>query len=107
MAIATVIGATIGILIAIFCVKSFYTLWWWPKMIEKKLKKEGIHGLPYQFLFGNLKEMTRMSREAKKTPLVNHDIVPWVNPFILRLSKTYGKPAMPCIYISLTLHIFC
>lgn len=91
MAIATVIGATIGILIAVFCVKSFYTLWWWPKMIEKKLKKEGIHGLPYQFLFGNLKEMTRMSREAKKTPIVNHDIVPWVNPFILRLSKTYER----------------
>ncbi len=91
MAIVTVIGATIGILIALFFVKSFYTLWWWPKMIEKKLKKEGIHGQPYQFLFGNLKEMTRMSREAKKKPLVNHDIVPWVNPFILHLSKTYGK----------------
>ncbi|CAN4099723.1 unnamed protein product [Withania somnifera] len=60
-------------------------------MIEKKLKEEGIHGHPYKLLFGNLKEMTKMSKEAKKQRLLNHDILPWVNPFLLHLSNTYKK----------------
>ncbi|MCD7459564.1 hypothetical protein HAX54_041300 [Datura stramonium] len=40
MAAATLIAATFGILVAIFCGKVLYTIWWWPKMIEKKLKEE-------------------------------------------------------------------
>lgn len=95
MAVATLIAAIVGILVAIFCGKVWYTVWWWPKMIEKKLKKEGIHGEPYQVLFGNLKEMMKMSREAKKQPLVNHDIIPWINPFLVRLSKTYSNSNFP------------
>ncbi|XP_055832609.1 cytochrome P450 CYP72A616-like [Solanum dulcamara] len=91
MAAATIIGAIVGILVAYFCGKVLYTIWWWPKMIEKKLKKEGIHGEPYKLLFGNLKEMTKMSREAKKQSLLNHDIVPWASPFLVHLSNTYKK----------------
>ncbi|XP_055832610.1 cytochrome P450 CYP72A616-like [Solanum dulcamara] len=91
MAAATIIAAIVGILVACFCGKVLYTIWWWPKMIEKKLKKEGIHGEPYKLLFGNLKEMMKMSREAKKKPLLDHDIIPWVNPFLLHLSNTYKK----------------
>ncbi|PHT32661.1 hypothetical protein CQW23_28998 [Capsicum baccatum] len=89
MAAAMVIGATIGILVAIFIGKMLYTVWWWPKMMEKKLQEEGIHGHPYKLLFGNLKEMMKMSREAKKQSLLNHDFLPWVNPFLLHLSNTY------------------
>ncbi|KAM3308617.1 hypothetical protein P3S67_010361 [Capsicum chacoense] len=57
----------------------------------KEVAGEGIHGHPYKLLFGNLKEMMKMSREAKKQPLLNHDILPWVNPFLLHLSNTYEK----------------
>ncbi|KAM3375481.1 hypothetical protein P3S68_014195 [Capsicum galapagoense] len=91
MAAAMVIGATIGILVASFIGKMLYAVWWWPKMMEKKLQEEGIHGHPYKLLFGNLKEMMKMSREAKKQPLLNHDILPWVNPFLLHLFNTYEK----------------
>ncbi|KAF3673147.1 putative two-component response regulator-like APRR2-like isoform X1 [Capsicum annuum] len=91
MAAAMVIGATIGILVASFIGKMLYAVWWWPKMMEKKLQEEGIHGHPYKLLFGNLKEMMKMSREAKKQPLLNHHILPCVNPFLLHLSNTYEK----------------
>ncbi|PHT32660.1 hypothetical protein CQW23_28997 [Capsicum baccatum] len=91
MAAAMLIGATIGILVAFFFGKVLYTVWWWPKMIEKKLEEEGIHGYPYKVLFGNLKEMMKMSKEAKKQPLLNHDIIPWVNPLLQQLSNTYKK----------------
>ncbi|XP_075100458.1 cytochrome P450 CYP72A616-like [Nicotiana tabacum] len=91
MAAATLIAETVAILVAIFCAKLLYTIWWWPKMIEKKLKKEGIYGYPYKLLFGNLKEIMKMSKEAKKQPLLTHDIIPWVNPFLLHVANTYKK----------------
>ncbi|XP_009593497.1 cytochrome P450 CYP72A616-like [Nicotiana tomentosiformis] len=93
MAGVTLIAATIfGILVAIVCVKFLYKIWWWPKMMEKKLKKQGIHGHPYKFLFGNLIEMMRMSKEAKSKPLsLTHDIMPWLNPFLQHLANNHRK----------------
>ncbi|CAN4097814.1 unnamed protein product [Withania somnifera] len=81
MAAAMLIAETFGILVAIF----------FGKMIEKKLKEEGIRGHPYKLLFGNLKKMMKMSKAAKKQPLLNHDIIPWVNPLPLHLSNTCNK----------------
>lgn len=93
MAGVTLIASTIfGIFVAIVCAKFLYKIWWWPKMMEKKLKKQGIHGPPYKFLFGNLKEMMRMSKEAKSKPLsLTHDIMPWLNPFLQHLANNHSK----------------
>lgn len=62
-------------------------------MIEKKLRKEGIHVLPYNFIHGNLKEMIKLASEAKSKPMeLTHDIAYRVDPFLLQLSILYKKP---------------
>ncbi|CAI9089119.1 OLC1v1023628C1 [Oldenlandia corymbosa var. corymbosa] len=67
-------------------------VWFKPKKLEKCLKKQGLRGTGYKFLFGDVKEMLRMDAEAKGKPMnFSNDIVPRVMPFIHKIINQYGE----------------
>ncbi|KAK9267321.1 hypothetical protein L1049_009745 [Liquidambar formosana] len=69
-----------------------YSIWWKPKMIEKCLKGQGIHGPPYRLFYGNFKEMSKMAKEAASKPMkFTHDVMPRLNPFLQKNMLIYGK----------------
>ncbi|KAF2283482.1 hypothetical protein GH714_010480 [Hevea brasiliensis] len=75
-------------------------------MIEKKLKRQGIHVLPYKLLVGNIKEMNKLASEARSKPMeLSHDIATLLNPMLQKLAMTYKKPiaiwhgTVPCVVI--------
>ncbi|XP_022738158.1 cytochrome P450 CYP72A219-like [Durio zibethinus] len=83
-----------------------YVIWWRPKMIEKQLWKQGIHGYPYKLIHGNTKEMIKLGKEKGAEPVEKpHDILPRVNPLLHDLATTYQKSFLiwygttPCVAI--------
>ncbi|KAJ9550478.1 hypothetical protein OSB04_014523 [Centaurea solstitialis] len=65
--------------------------WFEPKKAEKSLRDQGLDGSPYQFVFGDLKEMVRMTIEAESKPMsLSHDIAPRAFPFFHKAESTYG-----------------
>ncbi|XP_061995821.1 cytochrome P450 CYP72A616-like [Rosa rugosa] len=76
-------------------VKAFYSIWWKPKLLERRLKQQGIRGTPYTPLIGDMKEFVRQIKEAWSKPMsLNHQIVPRVDPFTLDTVQKYGKISM-------------
>ncbi|KAK9267756.1 hypothetical protein L1049_010190 [Liquidambar formosana] len=69
-----------------------YFIWWKPKMIERYLNKQGIHGLPYRLLYGNLKEMSKVAKEATSKPnKFSHGIIQRADPLIQKTMLKLGK----------------
>ncbi|KAL5990014.1 hypothetical protein ACLOJK_010910 [Asimina triloba] len=70
----------------------FYTLWLRPLKLAAYLKDQGLAGLPYRLLHGNLKEDAEMVKEALSEPMnLSHHIVPRVLPFLDQIVKNHGK----------------
>ncbi|TXG55101.1 hypothetical protein EZV62_020357 [Acer yangbiense] len=91
-----VLVCVVIISIAWSSVKLLHTIWWRPKMIEKQLKKQGIHGYPYRLMHGNTKEMMKLAMETNKSSTRSsmefpHDILPRINPLIHSLATTHKK----------------
>ncbi|KAH7512763.1 hypothetical protein FEM48_Zijuj12G0124800 [Ziziphus jujuba var. spinosa] len=56
-------------------------VWFGPKRLERFLRQQGLSGNSYRFLFGDLKESSMMTKEAKSKPMnLSHDITPRVLP---------------------------
>ncbi|XP_058101146.1 cytochrome P450 CYP72A616-like isoform X6 [Magnolia sinica] len=84
-----------GVLILPWVWKVFNYVWWRPKMLERTLKKQGIHGPPYKLLSGNIVDNFRALKEAQAKPMgLSHQIVPRVAPFHLQTVKNYGKTSV-------------
>ncbi|KAM0019663.1 putative secologanin synthase [Helianthus debilis subsp. tardiflorus] len=65
-------------------------VWFKPKRMEKFLRKQGLKGSSYKFLFGDMKELVKMVKEAKSKPIsLNHDIVSRVTPFDYKSVTAY------------------
>jgi len=70
-------------------------VWLKPKLLEKRIKSQGIRGTPYKLLIGDMKEFVRAITEAWSKPIsLTHQIVPRVDPFTLNLVQKYGKISM-------------
>ncbi|PIN05054.1 Cytochrome P450 CYP4/CYP19/CYP26 subfamily [Handroanthus impetiginosus] len=70
----------------------FYWVWLKPRKIERLLRKQGMKGSPYRFLFGDSKDTSRMYDEAYSKPIgINDDITPRVMPNILHTLEKYGN----------------
>ncbi|KAK1438008.1 hypothetical protein QVD17_03809 [Tagetes erecta] len=66
-------------------------VWLEPKSIEKRLREQGLKGNRYRFLFGDLKEMVNVTKQAKLKPIKLTDpIVPRVIPFHYTSAKKYA-----------------
>ncbi|KAI3698684.1 hypothetical protein L2E82_42415 [Cichorium intybus] len=82
----------LGVTVMIYGWRFFNWIWLKPKKMDKFLRKQGLNGNPYKFLFGNMKEMVQMTADAKLKPInITDDIVPRIMPFIQNAAKTYGK----------------
>ncbi|XP_059659702.1 cytochrome P450 CYP72A219-like isoform X2 [Cornus florida] len=67
-------------------------VWLRPRKLEKWLRQQGLSGNSYRLLFGDLKEMSEMIKEAKSKPInLSDDIVHRVMPYILKSIHNYGK----------------
>ncbi|XP_010060784.2 cytochrome P450 72A15 isoform X1 [Eucalyptus grandis] len=87
--------------IALATVLAVLTTWAWrvvnwvwvrPKRLERLLRQQGLSGKPYTFLFGDLKENSRLLTEANSKPIaISDDIKPRLLPFLHQSSQTYGK----------------
>ncbi|KAL5793721.1 hypothetical protein ACOSP7_002315 [Xanthoceras sorbifolium] len=88
-----VVVVCVLIISTIGSVKVLHTIWWRPKMIEKQLKKQGIHGYPYRLVHGNTKEMMKLAQETNKSRLppmeLPHHILPRINPLLHKLVTVY------------------
>lgn len=75
------------IILLIFCwfVRFIYGAPWKPKILDKYCKSVGIfEGTSYKLLYGDAKE-------HKKLMVLNHVILPRVNPMWHRTIQKYGK----------------
>ncbi|XP_076935974.1 cytochrome P450 CYP72A219-like [Bidens hawaiensis] len=93
--------------IFLFCIwRILNWVWFKPKKIEKFLRDQGLKGTPYKFLYGDLKEMTQMTNEAKSKPMnLTHNIAPRVLPFFHKSITTHGKNCFTWIGPMPVLHI--
>ncbi|KAL3639426.1 hypothetical protein CASFOL_017333 [Castilleja foliolosa] len=79
----------IAILVTIGC-RFLNWVWFRPKRIEKVLRKQGLKGNSYRFLFGDAKETSNMYEESYSKPIgISDDITPRVMPFSYKIIKTY------------------
>ncbi|XP_022761044.1 cytochrome P450 CYP749A22-like [Durio zibethinus] len=72
--------------------KVLYKYWWIPLRIQRVLNSQGIKGPPYQFIYGNNKEVAKMLKEAlSKSMGLRHDIFPRVQPHMYSWFNRYGR----------------
>ncbi|KAH7289364.1 hypothetical protein KP509_31G072200 [Ceratopteris richardii] len=66
---------------------------WRPLRVQKLFRDQGISGPPYSPIFGNLKELAKLSKAAFASPLphITHDIVPRVLSYYHSWSSLYGE----------------
>ncbi|KAJ7979259.1 putative Cytochrome P450 [Quillaja saponaria] len=70
----------------------FYSIWWKPRRLARRLNLQGIKGTPYRPLIGDMKELVKLISEAWSKPInLNHQIVQRVDPFTLNNVQKYGK----------------
>ncbi|XP_024989932.1 cytochrome P450 CYP72A219-like [Cynara cardunculus var. scolymus] len=110
----SVTGCGVGIVVIVLVIwygwRFVNWVWLKPKKTEKYLKEQGMKGSSYKFLFGDVKEMVKMAKEAKKSgPMINltNDIVTRIQPFIHKTVSTYCKNfaftwlgPRPCVHIT-------
>ncbi|KAM3287155.1 hypothetical protein P3S67_020585 [Capsicum chacoense] len=67
-------------------------VWFKPKKLEKCLRQQGFKGNSYKLLYGDMKEMKKMSEEAMSNPVnFSHDLIwPRISPFIQKTITKYG-----------------
>jgi hypothetical protein len=66
-------------------------VWLRPKYLERRLREQGFSGNSYRLFFGDLKDGSIMSKQAKSKPInFSDDISPRVAPFMHHTFKNYG-----------------
>ncbi|GKA18410.1 cytochrome P450 CYP72A219-like protein [Tanacetum coccineum] len=85
----------VGVMVMIlvwYALKFVNWVWFKPRKMEKLLRKQGLKGSSYRFLFGDLKDMVKMLKEAKSKPInLTDDIIPRILPFDHKNITAYGK----------------
>ncbi|KAL9273891.1 Cytochrome P450 CYP72A219-like protein [Drosera capensis] len=73
--------------------KFFNWVWVKPKSLEKKLKQQGLSGNPYRLLYGDTKEIAKMSLEAESKPMASfsNDHISRFMPFEYQTIKKHGN----------------
>ncbi|XP_073158404.1 cytochrome P450 CYP72A219-like [Henckelia pumila] len=78
--------------VAVYAWKVADSWWFRPRRTENLLRQQGFRGNSYRFMFGDLKEMAAMHREAKSNPIAfDDDIKPRIMPFIFNTLRKYGN----------------
>ncbi|KAJ0092730.1 hypothetical protein Patl1_25593 [Pistacia atlantica] len=81
------------------------TEWIWlrPKKLWRYLRHQGFKGRPYMLLYGDLKETSLMTKQAKSRTIdLSDDIAPRVSSFLHQVVKGYGMLIPILFYSSLS-----
>ncbi|XP_021858340.2 cytochrome P450 CYP72A219 [Spinacia oleracea] len=104
--ILALLATCLGLLVVSTSWRILNWVWLKPKQLEKELRKQGFSGNRYRLLFGDMKESSKMSKEAFSSPIeISDDIVPRVQPYTHRTVNKFGKKSfvwfgpVPCINI--------
>ncbi|KAJ3674383.1 hypothetical protein LUZ60_004999 [Juncus effusus] len=66
--------------------------WFRPRRLDRVLRRQGMRGTVYRPISGDMKENSRLNKEACTKPMpLSHDIVPRVQPLLYRTIKEHGK----------------
>ncbi|XP_010533036.1 PREDICTED: cytochrome P450 72A15-like isoform X2 [Tarenaya hassleriana] len=80
------------ILLLYGCGRILYSIWWKPRLLSRRLIRQGIHGTDYKLLLGDMKEYIALITESWSKPLgLHHRIVQRVDPFTLSTVQKHGK----------------
>ncbi|KAF5206702.1 Cytochrome p450 [Thalictrum thalictroides] len=72
----------VGVVLVSWAWKTISSIWLKPKKMEKYLREQGLKGPNYKFLYGDTKEIGRLTKEARSKPMENsHQIVRRVFPY--------------------------
>ncbi|CAI9089124.1 OLC1v1023633C1 [Oldenlandia corymbosa var. corymbosa] len=72
--------------------KALNWVWFEPRKLEKKLREQGFRGNPYNFLHGDLKEISSLFQQAHSKAInLSDDVVPRVIPHLHQTVERYGK----------------
>ncbi|XP_078151335.1 cytochrome P450 CYP72A616-like isoform X4 [Carex rostrata] len=67
-------------------------VWLRPRRLDWALRKQGLRGTVYRLLAGDMKDNSRLNKEACAKPMpFSHDIIPRVAPLLHRSMKEFGK----------------
>lgn len=94
-AVQLVVRITVVFVVALF-VKCAWRVWdsvWVrPRQVEKCLRKQGLRGNSYRFLYGDVKDNLEMSKKAMSTPMnLSGDVATRAIPFIHQTINKYGN----------------
>ncbi|XP_030552121.2 cytochrome P450 72A397-like [Rhodamnia argentea] len=90
--IQSIAVATVLVVLTAWAWRAVNWVWLRPKRLERLLRQQGLSGKPYTFLHGDLKERSRLLKEAMSKPIaVSDDIKPRLLPFLHQSFQTYGK----------------
>ncbi|KAL3733978.1 hypothetical protein ACJRO7_023344 [Eucalyptus globulus] len=91
VSIQSIAVATILAVLTTWAWRVVNSVWLRPKRLERLLRQQGLSGKPYTFLFGDLKENSRLLKEAYSKPItIFDDIKPRLLPFLHQSSQTYA-----------------
>ncbi|XP_059659700.1 cytochrome P450 CYP72A219-like [Cornus florida] len=95
MEIGIIVPCCVFVVVVVVVILTWRVLnWVWlrPRKLEKQLRQQGLSGNSYRLLFGDLKEMSEMIKEARSKPInLSDDIVHRITPFIHKSIHNYGK----------------
>ncbi|KAK3029560.1 hypothetical protein RJ639_038449 [Escallonia herrerae] len=95
-----------AIVVLVLAWRVLNSVWLRPRKLEKYLRQQGLRGTSYKLLYGDMKEVSAMMKEAQSRPIsLSDDIVPRLIPFAQKAIKNYGKNCFtwlgpkPLVYI--------
>ncbi|MCD9638826.1 hypothetical protein HAX54_022986 [Datura stramonium] len=67
--------------------------WFRPRKLDKCLRQQGLKGNSYKLIFGDLKELSKSTEDAKSRPMnvSDDDLTPRILPYFIETIKKYGK----------------
>lgn len=87
-----VCGGLAALLMAAWAVRMLNWAFWKPRCLERALRSQGLKGSSYRPIRGDLKEMVRLTKEARGKPMpFSHAIFPRVSPFFRRAAEAHGQ----------------
>ncbi|KAD2804337.1 hypothetical protein R6Q59_030139 [Mikania micrantha] len=87
----------LGVLIGLICpivllFKFFHKFWWVPSRVKYVMSSQGIQGPPYDFIYGNTKEIYTMIKRSTGSAMdISHSMFPRIQPHIDLWLRLYGK----------------
>ncbi|EPS69617.1 hypothetical protein M569_05150 [Genlisea aurea] len=92
MAVESLLFSVLLLGLITLVVKLLNWVWFRPKRLEKLLRKQGLHGNPYRFLLGDVRDMMNVTRDEQLRSIRFSDhLLPHILPFYHGVITKHGK----------------